>query len=427
MTLTGADLLEALSEALDDLHQSTTTGAGSTTTLVDSTLAKFGDRANEEAFVRLTEDSAVAGNIWLVRRITRFVTDTLTLDSAVPQIIDTGKDYEIHRYDPRKKFRALDRARILAFPQVAKIVVDETLTSDGTNTQLAIPTSIRRGPAFVWSEEPLDPQIRWNLLTNPRLNSLDGWTASSTTASLYQRTANDFVIPRHEDYCTKLVGNGTYRQSLGSTLAAAAAGRRASVAAWVYSRYATPTVTVIDDSGTIITSNTHGGAGWQFLTGSATITGTNATTLTVSINTGTANAVFVERVWFGFVDAIKTDYPHPVRRRGTHRDEDEAFLRIRAAVPRGYQYRLEGRTPVTALGETAATQVTNTMEVSETDQDLIIYTAMRILLTWEGMGTGEMEARYPEIAAAEARFKELEEDWKRRYPQSGYLDSSWIK
>ena len=45
MSLTGEQLLTAFSEFLGDLWSSTTTSVGSTTTLTDSQLQEFGDRA----------------------------------------------------------------------------------------------------------------------------------------------------------------------------------------------------------------------------------------------------------------------------------------------------------------------------------------------------------------------------------------------
>lgn len=423
MARTGAQLERALSEFLDDSWSSSSDGAGSTTTLVDSALKRFGDRALEEGFIRFTEDSTTPGNIWLVRRVTRFVTDTATFSPAVPQAVETAKDYEFHRWDPAQKFAALDRARILAFPQVAKIVVDETYTSDGESAEVPIPTSIRRGPAQVYYEEPLSPTARWNILTNPQLKTATSWTATSVTAATYARTANDLLVPRIEDSCVLLTSgaSGSLNQPLGATVAARYAGRRMSFGAWVYSRTAGCTVSITDDSATS-TSTAHSGLGWEFLTVSRNIAGTNATTLTVKINPLTNNAVFAERAFFGQIDRLSTPFPNgPMQRLGVHRDSDDANLYLKRPAPRGYQYRLVGRTPVTALGTTAATQVTNSMEINEEDQDLLIATAARVLLTWKGMSTGEMDKQYPQIAAAEQRFKEMRADWSRRLPRGGFI------
>jgi hypothetical protein len=423
MSMTGEALLTAFSEFLNDLWSSTTTALGSATTLTDSALQRFGDKANEEAFIRFTEDSGTPGNIYLIRRTSRFLTDTFTFAPAVPQAVESGKDYQVHRWDPEKKFRALDRARILAFPQVAKIVVDETMTSDGESIELPIPSAIRKGPAQVWYESPISPSVSWNILTNPELLTSSGWTATSVTAATYGRQTSDELVPKMEDSCVKLTSGalGSLNQPLGATVAARYAGRRVSFGAWVYSRTAGCTVSITDDAATS-TSAAHGGLGWQFLTVSRDVSGTNATTLTPKINPLTNNAVFVERAYFGQVDRIVVPYTNgPLHRNGIHRNDDDANLYLKRPAPRGYQYRLVGRTPVTALGTNTTTQTTNTMEVTEADQDLLLATAARILLTWEGMASGDIDKLFPQIAAAEARFNEMKTDWQRRYPRSGFV------
>jgi len=428
MALTGAATLTAFSQFLDDYWSSVSTSAGTSTTLIDTVLQRFGEKANEEAFVRLIEDSATPGNIYLVRRVTGFTGSTLTVAPAYPQAVASGIDYELHKWDPAKKFRALDRARILAFPQVANIVVNETLTSDGYSTEITIPSAIRRGPAQVWAEQPLSPTINWNLLVNPHLNSLTSWTATSVTAAVYTRTTNDYIVPKIEDSCVKLTSGGAtgyITQATSATIAAAMAGRRVSAGAWVYSRTAGSLVRIVDDSGTLASSSAHGGTGWEFLQVSGNVAGTNATTLAIRILPTTNNAVFVERAFFGQVDRISLDYKTLIPRDGIHRDDDDARLYLKYPAPRGYQYRIVGRTPITALGTDLTTQTTNTMEISEADQDLLLATAARILFTWEGMSSGEIDKTFPLIAVSEARFKELQIDWARKYPRAGVIDS-WV-
>lgn len=422
MSLTGAELLRYFSEFLDDYWTSTSTSAGTTTTLVDTALQRFGEKANEEAFLRITEDSGTPGNLYLVRRVNNFTGSTLTFAPALPQSVESGKDYEIHKWDPAKKFRALDRARILAFPQVAKIVVDETVTSDGHTTELDIPASIRRGPAQVWAEEPLSPSVDWNLLTNPQLASATGWTATLSTVAVYTKTAQDNLVPKLEQSCLKLSGSasGYISQSLSTTLAAAMANRRMSFGVWMYAQTAGGKVGITDDNATVY-SDTHSGNGWEFLQVSKVIYGTNATLLRASIHPMTANAVFVERAFFGQIDRISLSYRILIPREGVHRDDNDARLYLKNPAPRGYQYRMVGRTPITSLGTNATTQNTNTMEVDEEDMDLLLATAARILLTWEGMSSGEIEKTFPMVAIAEQRFKELQTDWARRYPKSGYI------
>lgn len=422
MSLTGEELLQYFSEFLDDWHSSTSTSVGTTTTLVDTALQRFGEKANEEAFLRITEESATPGNLYLVRRITNFTGSTITFAPALPQSVASGIDYQIHRWDPAKKFRALDRARILAFPQVAKIIVDETVTSDGHNIELNIPSSIRRGPAQVWAEDPLSPTVDWNMLANPQLSSQTGWTRTGTTVTVYNKTVNDNIVPKLEQSCLKLSGgaSGYIFQDMSSTVAAAMAGRRMTFGVWLYSQTSGPRIAIADDSGSSY-SDPHNGGGWEFLQVSRVIYGANATLLRVYIYAVTANAIFVERAYLGQLDRIALNYRLLIPRDGIHRDDNDHIVYLKRPAPRGYQYRMVGRTPITALGTNALTQTTNSMEVDEEDMDLLLATAARILLTWEGMSSGEIEKTFPMVAIAEQRFKELQEDWRRRYPKAGYI------
>lgn len=426
MAMTGEELLVELSKLLDDYFASTTTGAGTTSTLVDTALQRFGEKANEEAFVRITTESATAGNLYDVRRITTFTGSTITFAPVLAQTVATSMTYQIHRWDPAKKFRALDRARILAFPQVARIVTDETLTSDGVSTELDIPSIVRRGPAHVWAEEPIG-DTSWNLLTNSRLTSTSSWTATSVTAAVYTRTVNDSVIPKLESTCVKLTSgaSGTLSQALGATYGSAMAGRRVSFGVWLYSLTNGPVVRITDNAGSV-ESDPHMGNGWEFLQVSKDVSGTNTTTLTALIVPGTNNAVYVERALFGAINRIPVSFPILVPRDGVQRDSDEARLLLVRPAPRGRQYRIVGRAPVSELGSNQFLQASNTMEVDTEDQDLLLATAARVLLTWEGMSTGEIDKTFPIISVMEARFRELQEDWKRRYPRAGYI-STWAQ
>lgn len=427
MSLTGNQLIVALSQFIDDYWASVTTTAGSTTTLTDSALAQFGEKATEEAFVRLTTDSAVAGNLNQVRRVTTYLSGTMTVAPAFPQSVATAITYELHRYDPAAKFRALDRARILAFPQVAKIVEDETLTSDGLTTELEVPDSIRRGPAQVYVEVPLPPSVRWNIIpeTSNKLTSITGWTlGANATASTYTRGEHDLIIPRLENSCLKVktTGTSTLTMAFGATAAATYAGRKMTFGVWIYDTNDGTTVSILDDS-TTTTSAQHQGRGWEFIQVSRDVDAINATTLTVRINYGSGHTTFAERAYFGNTGKIDNQYQQgPMPRKGVYRDDSHAILMLDRPAPRGFQYRLVGRTPVTALGTTLATQATNTMEVSETDQDLLLATAARILFTWAGMSTGELDQALPQISLTEQRFKELKTDWERKYPRMSFID-----
>lgn len=424
MALTGNQLIVALSQFIGDYWASTTTsnGASDGSTVIDTALQRFGDQAKDNAYVRLLTDSSPTGNLNAVRRVASGVTNSLTVTPAFPQEVTSSVSYELHRYDPATKFRALDRARILAFPQVAKIVEDETLTSDGLTTEILIPASIRRGPAQVWVEFPLPPTIRWNVAPNQYVQDTSSLsTTSGAVIATYSRRTNDLIIPKMNTTCVQITSgaSGTVYQSLA---AASMAGRQCSFGCWIYSRDTTATVFITDDSGTT-SSSAHGGNGWQFLQVQKHISGSNATTLKFGITPGTNNVMYTERWFFGDVPNISLEFvAGPIPRRGVYRDDSHAILMLQHPAARGYQYRLVGRAPITALGTDTTTQTANTMEVSEVDQDLLLATAARLLFTWEGMATGEIDQSMPYIKEVEDRFVEMQEDWKRRYPRAGFIE-----
>ncbi len=420
MTTDGQTLLTGFSEFLDDLWQSTTTALGSTTTLEDGAANDhFGREGMVGGFTRIREGAAINE----VRRVSGFTGGVATVLNPYSAAIASGIDYEWHKYDPEKKFRALDRARVLAFPQLAVLEIDETLTADGENYELDIPDTMRKGPMQVWAEEPIDPRANWQLIQNGALNTTTGWTATGVTASVQTRSDFDRLVPRHETSCLKLVGDGTLTQVVANMVqgmtAALAAGRDVAFGCWVYSRTAGPTVFITDDVGTS-TSDAHLGRGWQFLQVTRNITANNATVLTVGVDTNASITIYVERAYAGFMKRIPVLYPHYVARLGVQRDNTTQRVYLDAGVSRGLQLRLVGRSMLSALGTDPEDQLTNTMEVDELNVDLLYATAARILLVWEGWSTDAVEG-FPKIQAAMARWKEQVETSRVKYPRTNWL------
>ena len=206
MSLTGNQLLVGFSKFIGDYVVSTTTGAGSTTTLADTYLGgRYGDDRLIEWYLRITED--VNGNQYSVRKISDFVnsTSTATVAPAFAGSTGSGTDYELHRYDPAEKFIALDEARIRVFPDLCILRYNDTLTGDGYSSVFDIPSTIRRGPLLAVEEVPMAVETQWNFLTNPLNDSTTGWTASSATASTITRDSTDLLIPKYDSTCTKIV------------------------------------------------------------------------------------------------------------------------------------------------------------------------------------------------------------------------------
>lgn len=421
MSLNGQELFFRFSEFADDFWSGTTNSAGlaSGLSIVDTALNKFGEDGLVGGWIRIREGAAINE----VRRVTAFTGGTVTPDSAFSVQIGSGIDYEFHRYEPRKKFAALDRARIVAFPQLAILRIDETITADGDNYELTIPSTMRKGPMAVFAESDLGATPDWQLLTNGALTATTGWDASGVTATVVTRRDWDRLVPRKETSCVMLVGSGTFRQTVANMrsgfTAATAAGREVTFGVWVYSRTAGPTVSVLHD-GSPGTSSAHLGLGWQFLTVTLEVTTLNTSVLTVSINTTGNYTVYVERAFFGLLPSIPITYPHYVGRQGIRRDDSAAKVALDRRVERGTQLRMEGRAPLSALGTDVATQLTNTMEIDELNADLLYATAARILFTWEGWTTDNIET-FPKIQTAAARFTEQEETSRIKYPHTGRL------
>ena len=415
MSIDGQSLLHDFSDFLDDLWESETTAAGSTTTLEDALTAdRFGREGMTGGYLRVREGAALNE----VRRVDSFTGGVATVIDPFSVAIASGISYEYHRYDPKRKFAALDRARVLAFPQLAVIQIDDTVTADGQNTEVAIPSTMRKGPMQVWAEDPLDPSVSWQLLTNGAMTSTAGWTASGLTAAAYTRQPYDPLIPKLEETCLKLSGNGTLTQDL-SAYASIAAGRDMAAAMWVYSRTTGLTLSITDDSGPTA-STAHSGRGWERLHVAKAVSATNTATLTVSLATSANITVYVERAHAGFLKTIPLSFPHYVTRDGVQRDSETQKVYLAGKVNRGLQLRFVGRSMLTALGEDLTAQTTRSMEVDELSEDLLFATAARILLSWEGW-TAEAVSALPKIQMAAARWKEQVETARVKPPRVDWI------
>ena len=440
MALTGNQLLQGFSRFISDWWSSSTTSAGAAggTTLIDTLLRRFGEDYARDMYLRPTQSGT---NQYAIRRVSTFTTSTgsCTVAPGFAAQVAGGDTYELHRYDPDEKFSALDEARFRAYPDLAEIVYDETLTGDGIRTEFDIPSTIRGGPMYVFTEVPLTPEPRWNFLTNPRNDSTTGWTAASTTAATVTLNDYDLVVPKYDSTCTSLTTAATtaasYSQVVGdmtnSITASLAADRLMTFAAWVYCTEASKVrLRILDDSGTLATSAAyHGGGGWELLTLEGTVAGNNATTLTARIlidSTANASTIYVNRCWFYFGESnlVRDVYPESTGKL-LRRDDTTQRLHLDFAPQRGHQIRLVGRDHLTALGSTAATQATNSMEVDNASASILYAYAAEILFERMGLLSempSEVQAR---IQTVRARIAELRPSWKIRLPGGGQMKSPW--
>lgn len=406
---------------------------GSTTTVVDTELTGYGTNYFRGWWIRDTSST----NQWVFRRCTSFATDTLTtieVWGSTPQSADT---YELHLFKPDSMFSALDEARLRVYPDLAILRLDDTITADGVSTSYDIPSNVRRGPATVLIEHPVSATAPWNFVQDPEGDSTTNFTASNFTASIYAQTEADRIIPKYGSSATELVlaasTAGTYRQTVSNLIngvtAAQAAGRRMTVGKWLYCRTANKiAVEFLDDDGQVAVSGQHGGAGWELLTATGNVIGTNATTLTWGLtadNDSTPIDVFWNRAWFHYGDAGRIrDVYHRVQSKRIVRDDTTQQIHFLDTPPRGRQIRLIGRDHLSALGTTASTQVTNTMEVDEADEQILLAEAARILFQREGWSIDDQGLRQRIFEADQERHR-LALKWRRNLPVSQPITSPW--
>ena len=437
MSLAGSALLTGFSRFIGDPWSSTTTSAGNAggTTVVDTSLQRMGDDGWRDYYVRITSGTCDLQ----IRKVSSFTnsTGTLTVMPAFTAQIASSVTYELHRYDPVEKFKALDDARIRAYPDLGILRFNDTLTSDGVSTAYDIPSTIRRGPLHILEEVPLPCDAEWNFLSNPYGNTTTKWTASSATATIVSRIGGDPLIPKYDDSAMRVAvataTNGTVSQVIADMTnditAALAAGRQLTFAAWVFCRTASRvSLKIIEDSSVTTTGTSHGGGGWELLTVTASVGATNATLLTARFDVTSASGAVTywwNRAWFYFgpVDKVQNVY-RAGKTRILRRDDTTQKIYLEHPPSRGKQMRLIGRDTLSALGTTAATQVTNTMEVDEEAAQVLYAEAARVLFEREGINTSDLPDVSARMQIADRMRRELK-TWKMQQPSGRAVVGMW--
>ena len=429
MSRTGEQILQAISEVLNDWWTSTTTSAGASdgTSLVDTKLMAFGDNRLSGRYARLTEASNV------VRRASRSTqsSGTLTFAEAFAAQVASGQDYQLHRYNPSLKFKAADQARLERdiMEKVFQVKLDDTSTSDGTANQVFdIPSTITQGPHLAFVESPAPADVDWNLLTTPQGDATTGWTATSLALGTRNRDTHDLLVPKYNDTCQSFsvatTTNGTLAQAVAAmssdVTAALAAGRKMTFAMWVYCLTASRVALKLTDDSTTTTGALHQGRGWELLFVEKTISSTNATTLTATLDvTSAADAVtgFAERRWLYYGDkerVVDAVFNHATPLKVRLDNTAKHFMLPGDPAPRGYQIRLQGKAPLSALGDGVTTQGTNTMEVDENTERVLAVKAAELILGWGFLTTDDMTAVAARIAAVKERMPSLASEWQHK-------------
>ena len=189
MSTTLLAAMQELSRQLGDYWSSTTDGAGTAPTLVDSALmAKANDWITDNSWAFLIEEPASAAAIYDERKVSSLDNTTGTLTAltfaAAP---GTGIDYEVHRlFSPSEKRTALVAAARRVHPILFQEVVDESLVSGNW---------LRDGSFERWSSS----------------SALTDWT---TTTSTIAQTSTAYLF-KHGSYSCKLsTAAGNIKQSV---------------------------------------------------------------------------------------------------------------------------------------------------------------------------------------------------------------------
>ncbi len=426
MSRTREQVLSDFSKFIDDSWESASTAAGNTvaTTLEDSALAPLAAETAEGGYVRVTNAGAAQ---YESRRVVFLGSaGVATMDPAFSTTILSGWTYQFHNYDPAKKLVALDRGRLLAYPQLSVTVMDETVTGDGVSTEVNVPSTLVRGPVEVWQEQPLDLTSSQNMLSalTPKQDALTNWAATTLTAALYAKVDHDRLIPRlSHGNATLLTGTiGTYAVALSAAEAAAASGRKVVFGNWVFWRGSGSRVRVYitDATDTTYSSTYHTGSGWELMTVTKTIADGNTTTLKVGVDvaTGAATSVRVNGAWFAYGDRVPQTYPIALTRRSVWRDDTTQRVMLDSAPDRGHNLRMIGRNPLSAVSAAAG----DTIEVTEHTQELLFAKAARVLFAGLGFSLDQMQAMSAKISEVESRFAEMSEDYKTAMPANYHWD-----
>lgn len=422
-TLTGQQLLEGFSDFIEDTWRETATG-GTTTTVVDTTFGQFGDDAIRDMYIRMR--TACHGADGEVSRISGFTGTTATVAPAFTAAVACGNTYEMHRYHPEAKFRALDRATIQLTDRLFLECRDDTTTSDGRNTEFTIPTCMRLGPEWAIVEHPLPVNVQENWLSNPQLDVTCKWAAGCTTAVIVTKGGTDLLIPKHGESATKLsttaCTSATYQQvvacfsSCVTTPATAARDLHMYGGLWVHSTEVSKVrLRLVEDCCTITQGALHSGSGWEWLTVDKVIGGGNATLLTFGVCIATTANASVIHVQCGMLrHGPIPEFFTAERAVRVERCEVLNLVFLREAPAAGLNIRFVGKKPMSALGAVAACQITNTVEVDVNSAELLYGRAARLLFSGDMLNSPGFRDIANRISYAAQQEEVLRRQWQYR-------------
>lgn len=340
---------------MGDRLTATTTSAGNAggTTLVSTALPDEDFGGDDEAFNSFWVLITSGTNNGEIRRVARTSgytasTGTLTVTRAFTAQVATSVTFELHRYDPRIKHMAINRALNHVWPHIFREVIDESLVVD-------------------------------NLLLNADFETASGgapteWTGSSLTIT---QSTTRVIHGTNSANLVTTAANATYRQTLTVNINELT-GKSVRFGVWVYSTVASHVRARIRYDGTNYFNSAYhsGNDQWELLTAEGTFPST--TTEVVAeiqfvVNTTTAQ---VDAAWLEIdpvtaytIPAALIKGPYYVHQQAYEDHPEGPYWPFFMPIP-GRRLRLIGAGSLTQLSAD-----TDTAEVGNTQAEVVAYLA----------------------------------------------------
>jgi len=323
------------------------------------------------------------------RRVTNYAADggTISVAKAWPNGGDSsGSTYELMTVPPNKVMEWYNRARQEVWPHIGIVRDVETVVTGTRQFTYEIPSTIRRVNRVYLGERYEAQNDSENLLLNgsfedwtnatspdywsvtgsgsPSVNQEEQTTSPTNYAVLSGNNSARLVVPATPGTATTLVQ--TFDSTLSRYTAVATQGMEASLSAWVYCTLPSRVSLTIDGA---LQSDTHGGTGWELLTGTQTLTQTDTeAAVGLSVTNGAAVAVYVDEIFLTLGQSGPLDRPYsPI----TNWD----VIPPAAGASTGGTLRFTGKVPshhrLRIVGSDMLSPVTTDASTVEIDGDLL--------------------------------------------------------
>ncbi len=393
----------------------TTTNVAANTSLIDTGLTDLystNDYFNDNWFAIVTSNNRDGQ----YRRITDYDSNgTLTVSKAWGAGTDgANSTYELMTVHPDSVQRAYNRARQIVWPHIGIVRDVETVVTGQRQFTYTIPSTIRRVNRVYLGQRYEAQNDAENLLLNggfedwtnattadnwsvtgsgsPSVNQEEQTTSPTNYAVLSGNNSARLVVPGSSGTATTLVQ--TFNSASSDYTAVATEGMTANLSAWVYCNTSGRVSLTIDGD---VQSDTHGGTGWELLTGSNNLDATDTSTVVgISVTSGAAIPVFVDEINLTIGQSSVLDRPYtPI----TNWD----VLPPVAGASNGGVLRFTGQLPIQhrirIVGSDILSSVNADDSTVEVDGDLLepLYNKVRQLIADE-RAMGNMESYWYTLA-----------------------------